>query len=138
MTEIFNNLSTSISAATFGVCILSLLVGGIGILNIMLVSVSERTVEIGVRKALGARRRRILVQFTIEAVVLSVLGGIFGVALGWSVAYEARDIFGIPTLVPTWAIVLGLGVSTAVGLLFGIYPAYRASGLDPALAMRAA
>ena len=134
--EMFNQLSQSISAATAGVCLLSLLVGGIGILNIMLVSVSERTNEIGVRKALGARKRRILTQFAIEAVVLSLLGGAIGVALGVGVVAGVREIVGIPAQVPNWAIGLGLGVSTAVGLIFGIYPAARAANLDPAEAMR--
>jgi putative ABC transport system permease protein len=135
--EMFNQLSKSISAATAGVCLLSLIVGGIGILNIMLVSVSERTNEIGVRKALGARKRRILTQFAIEAVVLSLMGGAIGVVLGMGVAIGAKEIFEIPTHVPPWAIGLGLGVSTAIGLIFGIYPASRAAQLDPALAMRA-
>jgi putative ABC transport system permease protein len=133
----FNELSKTISAATVGVCLLSLLVGGIGVLNIMLVSVSERTSEIGVRKALGARRGRILMQFTVEAVVLSMLGGAIGVALGCAVSVGARLLFAIPTSVPLWAVGLGLGVSTVTGLVFGIYPASRAARLDPALAMRA-
>lgn len=135
--ESFNNLSKTISAATVGVCLLSLLVGGIGVLNIMLVSVSERTSEIGVRKALGARKRRILMQFTVEAVVLSLLGGAMGVLLGVGISVAAREIFSIPTDVPLWAVGLGLGVSTVTGLIFGIYPASRAARLDPALAMRA-
>lgn len=135
-TEVFNQLSASISAAGAAVCLLSLIVGGIGILNIMLVSVSERTNEIGVRKALGARKRRILVQFTIEAMVLSLLGGVIGVAVGLGLAALVRELFSIPAQVPAWSIGLGLGVSTATGLIFGIYPAYRAAGLDPASAMR--
>lgn len=135
--ETFNNLSQTISAATVGVCLLSLLVGGIGVLNIMLVSVGERTAEIGIRKALGARKRRILMQFTVEAVVLSVLGGAVGVLLGVGLAVGAREIFQVPCDVPVWAIGLGVGVSTLTGLIFGIYPASRAARLDPALAMRA-
>jgi putative ABC transport system permease protein len=135
--ESFNQLSGTVSAATAGVCLLSLLVGGIGVLNIMLVSVSERTVEIGIRKALGARRRRILMQFTVEAVVLTLLGGVLGVVLGGAISVGAREIFGIPTSVPAWAVILGLSMSTLTGLLFGIYPAARAARLDPATAMRA-
>ena len=135
--ESFDKLSKTITAATVGVCLLSLLVGGIGVLNIMLVSVSERTSEIGVRKALGARRRRILLQFTVEAVVLSLLGGALGVLLGMGISLGVRELFQIPTEVQLWAVALGLGVSTATGLIFGIYPAVRASRLDPALAMRA-
>ena len=135
--ETFNNLSKTISAATVGVCLLSLLVGGIGVLNIMLVSVSERTSEIGVHKALGARKRRILMQFTVEAIVLSLLGGAIGVLLGVAISMGVRELMQIPTEVPLWAIGLGLGVSTLTGLIFGIYPASRAARLDPALAMRA-
>lgn len=133
----FNELSKTISAATVGVCLLSLLVGGIGVLNIMLVSVSERTSEIGVRKALGARKGRILMQFTVEAVVLSMVGGVLGVGLGCAISFGVRELLAIPTSVPLWAVGLGLGVSTLTGLVFGIYPASRAARLDPALAMRA-
>lgn len=135
-TEMFNNISKVISAAGFGVCVLSLVVGGIGILNIMLVAVAERTKEIGIRKALGARKRRILAQFATEAVALSLLGGALGVALGYGLAFLARWLMGLPTEVPTWAVLLSLGMSSAVGLLFGIYPAARAAKLDPVEAMR--
>jgi putative ABC transport system permease protein len=137
MTRMVNELSTVISAAGFGVCLLSLLVGGIGILNIMLVSVMERTREIGVRKALGARRRRILGQFATEAVMLALLGGVIGVGLGYGLAALTRWVGGVPTVVPPWAVALSLFMSSGVGLLFGIYPAARASKLDPVEAMRA-
>lgn len=136
MTKTFNNLSQVITVASFGVCLLSLIVGGIGILNIMLMSVTERTREIGVRKALGARRRRILAQFATEAVVLSLVGGIIGVGIGFGLSFLARWVFGFTTEVPTWAVALSLGMSSAVGLLFGIYPAARAAKLDPVEAMR--
>jgi putative ABC transport system permease protein len=132
----FNNISRVISAAAFGVCLLSLVVGGIGILNIMLVSVTERTKEIGIRKALGARKRRILAQFATEAVALSLVGGAIGVGLGYSLAFFARWLLGLPATVPLWAVVLSLVMSSAVGLLFGIYPAARAARLDPVEAMR--
>ncbi len=137
MTQALNNLSQVITAATFGVCLLSLLVGGIGILNIMLVAVTERTREIGIRKALGAPRRRILGQFAIEAVVLSLVGGIIGVAIGFVLAALGRWALGLYTAVPAWAVVLSLLMSSGVGLLFGIYPAARAARLDPVEAMRA-
>jgi len=136
MTGTFNNLSKSVSAAGFAICLLSLVVGGIGILNIMLVSVSERTKEIGIRKALGAKKNRILMQFTIEAVVLALVGGLLGVLLGYAVAFLARWTAGFETSVPMWAVVLSLAVSSAVGLVFGIYPAARAARLDPVEAMR--
>jgi putative ABC transport system permease protein len=137
MTRTFNQLSGLITAASFGICLLSLLVGGIGILNIMLVSVTERTKEIGVRKALGARRSRILAQFATEAVALSLLGGALGVALGFGVAFLARWMLGFPTVVPLWAVALSLAMSSGTGLVFGIYPASRAARLDPVEAMRA-
>ncbi len=134
--EMFNNISQVISVASFGVCLLSLLVGGIGILNIMLVAVTERTREIGIRKALGAKKRRILAQFATEAVVLSLSGGVLGVALGVGLAYLARWVLGLPTEVPGWAVGLSLAMSCGVGLAFGIYPAARAAKLDPVEAMR--
>jgi putative ABC transport system permease protein len=135
-TKMFNEISGVITAASFGVCLLSLLVGGIGILNIMLVAVTERTREIGIRKALGAKKRRILAQFATEAVVLSLAGGFLGVALGIGLAQLARWMVGLPTEVPTWAVVLSLAMSSGVGLGFGIYPAARAAKLDPVEAMR--
>ncbi|MDC0712892.1 ABC transporter permease [Stigmatella sp. ncwal1] len=135
-TEMFNNMSQIISVASFGVCLLSLLVGGIGILNIMLVAVTERTREIGIRKALGARKRRILAQFATEAVVLSLAGGLMGVALGIGLSHLARWVMDLPTEVPTWSVLLSLAMSCGVGLGFGIYPAARAAKLDPVEAMR--
>jgi putative ABC transport system permease protein len=136
MAKTLNDLSKVITAATFGVCFLSLLVGGIGILNIMLVAVTERTKEIGVRKALGATRRRILMQFATEAVVLSLVGGIIGIGAGFALAFLGRWTLGLYTSVPTWAVVLSLAMSSGVGLIFGIYPAARAARLDPIEAMR--
>jgi putative ABC transport system permease protein len=136
MAKTLNDLSKVITAATFGVCLLSLLVGGIGILNIMLVAVTERTREIGVRKALGARRRRILLQFATEAVTLSLLGGVLGIAVGFGVAFLGRWTLGLYSAVPIWAVALSLAMSSGVGLVFGIYPAARASRLDPVEAMR--
>jgi putative ABC transport system permease protein len=135
-TATVNQISTVVTAASFGVCLLSLIVGGIGILNIMLVSVTERTHEIGVRKALGARSGRILGQFATEAVMLSLLGGVVGVALGFFVAFLGRWALGFPTSVPLWAVVVALAMSSGVGLTFGIYPAVRAAKLDPVEAMR--
>ena len=132
-TEMFNNLSNVVTAASFGVCLLSLIVGGIGILNIMLVSVTERTREIGLRKALGARRRRILGQFATEAVLLALAGGVLG---GLGLSLLAHWVLALPTKVPLWAVLLSLGMSSTVGLLFGIYPAARAARLDPVEAMR--
>ncbi len=134
--EMFNNLAAMVAAATAGICLLALLVGGIGIMNIMLVSVTERTREIGVRMALGARRVRILSQFLVESVTLSAAGGLIGVLLGAGIAIAARTLFEVPASIPAWAVMLSVGLTCGAGLLFGIYPAARASKLDPVEAMR--
>jgi putative ABC transport system permease protein len=136
LAETFDNLARLVGAATFGVCALALLVGGIGIMNIMLVSVTERTREIGVRMAVGARRRRILSQFLAESVALSAIGGLLGVLAGAALALLAREVFQVPASIPAWAVILSLATSGGAGLLFGIYPAARASRLDPVEAMR--
>jgi putative ABC transport system permease protein len=117
---------------------LSLLTGGIGIMNIMLVSVTERTREIGIRKAVGARRGDILWQFLVEAMVVSGLGGTLGIAFGWLVSATINHFAGklLPTYVPIWAAALGFGFSVGVGIFFGLYPAFRASKLDPIEALR--
>ena len=119
-----------------GIAGVSLLVGGIGIMNIMLVSVTERTREIGVRKALGATRRNILLQFLIEAVVLCLMGGALGVAAGLSVAMLSRQTMGWTTTVDPRSIVLSFAFATATGLIFGVWPARRAATLDPVIALR--
>jgi putative ABC transport system permease protein len=115
---------------------ISLLVGGIGVMNIMLVSVTERTKEIGLRKALGAIRQDILTQFLIEAVTLSAVGGVIGVAVGLGIALLVRTLSPLAAAAPFWSIAVGLGVSMTVGLVFGIFPAYRAAKLDPIDALR--
>jgi putative ABC transport system permease protein len=126
---------TSVIAGVVGV---ALLVGGIGIMNIMLVSVTERTREIGVRKAVGARRTDILIQFLIEAVTLSLFGGVIGVVAGWGLGVlGARAIPGFPPAhVPLWAVAIGFGFAALVGVFFGTYPATKASALDPIEALR--
>ncbi len=134
--QTFNNIAAVVAAATLAVTALALVVGGIGIMNIMLVSVAERTREIGVRMALGARRRRILGQFVVEAVTLSLLGGLLGALFGAAVAVGAREVYQVPASIPAWAVVLSLASACGAGLLFGIYPAVRASRLDPVEAMR--
>ena len=136
MQETFDNLAAIIAAASVGICAIALIIGGIGVMNIMLVSVTERTSEIGLRRALGARRRRILAQFVVEAVMLTSIGGALGVAAGTGLAELIHILVGIPTAVPTWAVVLSMLSAGGVGLVFGIYPAYRASRLDPVEAMR--
>jgi len=120
---------------------ISLVVGGIGIMNIMLVSVTERTREIGIRKAVGARRRDVLVQFLVESVVVSLVGGTLGMALGFLLAFAVSGIdlgngSRLPAVVTPGAVTLAVGVSVAIGLFFGIYPAYRAARLNPIQALR--
>ena len=134
--EQFDKILGAVATGALAITALSLLIGGIGVMNIMLVAVTERTNEIGVRRALGARRRRILGQFVTEAVMLTLVGGILGVILGIGVAWIIKVLVGLPTTVPAWAIVLSLVTAGGTGLVFGIYPAYRASRLDPVEAMR--
>jgi putative ABC transport system permease protein len=115
---------------------ISLVVGGIGIMNIMLATVTERTREIGVRRALGAKRRDIAWQFLVETLTLSSAGGLLGVGAGVALALVVSDRFGFPTILRTWSVLLAFGVSVVVGLVFGTYPAYRAARLDPIEALR--
>ena len=115
---------------------ISLLVGGIGIMNIMLVSVTERTREIGIRKAIGALKRDILAQFLLESLLLSLLGGLFGVVLGWLIAQLAGTVLGLTAVVDLSTVFMATGFAAAVGLVFGLYPAWRASGLRPIEALR--
>jgi putative ABC transport system permease protein len=115
---------------------ISLLVGGIGIMNIMLASVTERTREIGIRRAIGAKRKQIVGQFLIETVVLSTTGGLIGIGIGLLVPWLITSFAGMPTVVKPWSLVLSLGISMTVGILFGIYPAFRAAELDPIEALR--
>jgi len=126
---------TKVVGAVVGI---ALLVGGIGIMNIMLVSVTERTREIGIRKAVGARRSDIMVQFLIEAVTLSLFGGLVGILAGWGFgALGAKAIPGFPAAhVPLWAVILGFGFAALTGIVFGVYPAAKASSLDPIEALR--
>jgi len=131
---IFNALLGTLTIMLAGIAGISLLVGGIGIMNIMLVSVSERTREIGIRKAVGARTYDILSQFVIEAIVLSVLGGGIGILVGAGGALALRSV--VATQVTWWAVTLAFFFSAAVGVFFGVYPAYRASRLDPIEALR--
>jgi putative ABC transport system permease protein len=137
MVSDFRQITAMVAIVMVVLSSVGLLVGGIGVMNIMLVSVTERTKEIGVRKAIGARKSDIILQFLLEAVVLTALGGIIGIVFGWIVALISRLIFpSIPASVPLWAAALGLIVSAGTGLFFGIWPASKAARLDPVEALR--
>jgi putative ABC transport system permease protein len=133
---IWSGLSNTFFMATIGIAAVSLVVGGIVIMNIMLVSVTERTREIGIRKALGARREDVLLQFLIESVTLAVTGGALGVLLGAIFATIVTWIIGMPSAIKLWAVAAGLIVSASVGVFFGVYPARKAAKLDPIVALR--
>jgi putative ABC transport system permease protein len=134
--DLYNKVTSGIFAVLIGVVSLSLVVGGIVIMNIMLMVVSERTREIGLRKSLGARRRDILWQILTESITLSTFGGVVGTALGFVVAFAISTYAPFKAIVQPWAVVLGISMTAAVGLFFGLYPAMRAAALDPIEALR--
>jgi putative ABC transport system permease protein len=135
--EQFDSITAMVGLIAIAISSLGLLVGGIGVMNIMLVSVTERTREIGVRKAIGARRRDIVRQFLFEAMMLTFLGGVLGVVLAAGIAQLLMLLIpSMPASIPTWAVVTGLTVSIGVGLIFGVWPARKASRLDPIEALR--
>jgi putative ABC transport system permease protein len=133
---IYHTATNGIFAVLIGVVALSLVVGGIVIMNIMLMVVSERTREIGLRKALGARRRDIVYQILTESVTLSTFGGVVGTVLGFTLALVISKVSPLPAAVQLWSVAIGIGITSVVGLFFGLYPAIRASKLDPIEALR--
>jgi putative ABC transport system permease protein len=135
--DMYKQFSAIFFDVVIGISSISLVVGGIVIMNIMLVSVTERTREIGVRKALGARQRDVLLQFLIESATMALAGGAVGVLIGVGVGKLITLVVGFPTSAPLWVIFLGLFMATAVGVFFGVYPASKAAKLDPVVALRA-
>jgi putative ABC transport system permease protein len=137
MVEQFHSVTAMVALVMIVLSSVGLLVGGIGVMNIMLVSVTERTREIGIRKAIGATRFDIVLQFLTEAATLTFVGGLLGMMFGWTISIIARIVFpSLPTQVPLWAALMGVGMSVGVGLFFGIWPASKAARLDPVVALR--
>jgi putative ABC transport system permease protein len=137
ITSIIGNITGVITAVAGGMVSIALLVGGIGIMNIMLVSVTERTREIGIRKAVGAKRRDVLAQFLIEAALLSVFGGAVGILLGYVAgAILGNALLGTVGSIPLWAVLCAFGIPALIGVTFGLYPAWKASRLDPIESLR--
>jgi putative ABC transport system permease protein len=135
--DLYSKATSNIKYVTLLVAMVSLIVGGIVVMNIMLVSVTERTKEIGIRKAIGARRKDIMTQFLIEAVVVTAIGGAIGVLTGFGLAYLIAALIGFPLLISVSSAVWGVGVSSGVGIISGMWPAWRAARLDPIEALRA-
>ena len=134
--ELWNSLTGAIANSMIGIVSVFILVGGIVIMNVMLASVTERTREVGIRKSLGARRRDILMQFMVEASVMSAVGGIIGIVIAYALTVVGKTALSIPMSMPTWAVLVSLFVSTLVGMFFGIYPANKAARLNPIEALR--
>ncbi len=135
--DIWKQISSLFASVVLGLASIALVVGGVVIMNIMLVSVTERTREIGVRKALGAKQRDVLMQFLIESGLMAMIGGAIGVLCGILVGKLITIVIGFPTSVPIWAVFLGLFLAGSVGIFFGVYPASKAAKLDPVVALRA-
>jgi putative ABC transport system permease protein len=136
MVDLYNQITGAAYMVMIIISSIGLLVGGIGVMNIMLVSAKERTREIGIRKALGARLGDILRQFLIEAMFLTVMGGVLGILLGFGIALLVRAATPLPASVTLWSVVLGLFVSASVGLFFGLFPARKAARVDPIVSLR--
>lgn len=136
LVDLYNQLTGAAYLVMIVISSIGLLVGGIGVMNIMLVSVKERTREIGIRKAIGARAQDILKQFLYEAMALTGTGGIIGILVGIGISFAVRALTPLPTSVRPWSVILGIGVSVGVGLFFGIFPAQKAARVDPIVSLR--
>ena len=134
--DVYNQLTGATYLVLTAISAVALMIGGIGVMNIMLVSVTERTKEIGIRKAVGATKISIMSQFLIEAVVLTGIGGLAGLFIGEGLSLLINTYSPLPAFIPFWAILMGILVSTGVGLVFGLYPAWKAANLDPIDALR--
>ena len=134
--DIYNQLTSATYLVLTAISAVALMIGGIGVMNIMLVSVTERTKEIGIRKAVGATKISILSQFLIEAVILTGIGGVFGLIIGEGTSLLINTYSPLPAYIPVWAVILGLVVSAGVGIIFGLYPAWKAANLNPIDALR--
>jgi putative ABC transport system permease protein len=135
--EVISQVASLATMIVFPLSAAGLLVGGIGVMNIMLVSVTERTKEIGIRRAIGAKKADIIWQFLTEAITLTALGGVIGIAIGWLISLVLRQLAPtLPSIIPLWAVLLGFFVSCSVGLVFGLWPAIKAARLDPIEALR--
>lgn len=134
--DIYNQLTGATYLVLTAISAVALMIGGIGVMNIMLVSVTERTKEIGIRKAVGATRVSVMSQFLIEAVILTAIGGLIGLIIGELLSVLINNYSPLPAYIPLWAILVGIAVSTGVGVVFGLYPAWRASNLNPIDALR--
>jgi len=135
--SIFHQITSTFATVILGIVSISLVIAGVVIMNIMLVSVTERTREIGIRKALGAKQNDVMIQFLIESGVMALIGGFFGVLLGIGIGEAITQLIGFPTAIPAWVVVLALFVAASVGIFFGVYPARKAAMLDPIVALRA-
>jgi putative ABC transport system permease protein len=134
--QVWEQISRATFLALVVISSIALMVGGIGVMAIMMISVTERTREIGVRKALGARRREILWQFLIEAAFLTSVGGLIGIIFGSGIGMVVHWLSGFPVSLPWWSFAIGIGFSASVGIFFGLFPAIKASRLDPIEALR--
>lgn len=134
--EAMNEVTGTVTLLISGVAAISLIVGGIGVMNIMMVTVTERTREIGIRKSIGARNRDIMFQFVVEAIILTFMGGILGIIFGWIAGLTAGAVLGMESAVSVNSIIIAVAISSAIGIIFGVYPARKAARLDPIEALR--